>query len=85
MPMLARQSLKNQVRDETHSSASSYHISRELSVLYGAQLAVLSMHAVIKEEQGPFRLRQHPTAIDPVKMQVYLVFVHTKGLSRLVC
>lgn len=43
------------------------------------------MHAVFKAEQGPFRLRQHPTATGPVKMQVYLVSVHANGLSRLVC
>lgn len=56
-----------------------------MSDLYGAQLAVLSMHAVFKAEQGPFRPRQHPTATGPVKMQVYLVSVHANGFPGLVC
>lgn len=43
------------------------------------------MHAVFKAEQGPFRLTQHPTATGPVKIQVYLVFVHVNGLSRVAC
>lgn len=43
------------------------------------------MQVVYKAEQAPFRLEQHPTATGPVKMQVYLVFVHDNGLSRLAC
>lgn len=54
-----------------------------MSDLYGAQLAVLSMQSVEKAEQALFWLGQHPTATGPVKKQVYWLFVHDNGLSRL--